>query len=70
MLIDNFCPNDCKYLNINEHNQSKFFKVTHNIMQHSCLKYHIRLFHGDAHPFIYRCENCRKEVIQNETFYE
>lgn len=63
--MSEFCPRDCKYLNLTEEKQNMLDEPA----LHKCLKYKVRLYHMLAHPELYRCEECLKET-KNETFYE
>jgi hypothetical protein len=65
MKMNEFCPRDCKYLNLTEEKQNMLAEP----VLHKCLKYNVRLYHMLAHPELYKCEECLKET-KNETFYE
>lgn len=54
MKNNNFCPDDCKYLSINEKDQNKFAIKP----PHICLLFKRKLFHGQYHPKLLRCTEC------------
>jgi len=56
-----FC-NRCKYLKINEKEQTLIYYKTKIIVFHYCLKYNEILYHDNYHPKIIKCSKCRKEV--------
>lgn len=62
-MSNEYCPRDCKYLNITEEEQQKFKNdLPDEYRYHKCLKYDARLWHLLAHPDLYKCEECYKEA--------
>ena len=62
MKMSDFCPKDCKYLNITEEQQQAIKGAIPWIYkEHRCRKYNVRLYHMLAHPDLYKCEQCYKE---------
>lgn len=50
-----FCPTNCHWLSLTEFEQDK--QKTHRD-DHWCNRHNKRLYHLDAHPSIYKCEEC------------
>lgn len=65
--MDKFCPMNCKWLNVSEAEQMRIFEDSKQMIKHVCLKYEVQLLHLEAHPNLYRCKECLKESINNET---
>lgn len=57
-----YCPQDCKYLNVSEEAQQKLKREK---VQHKCLKYDVRLYHMLAHPKLYKCGECINDEVLN-----
>lgn len=56
-----YCPRDCKYLNVTENRQRELKNITGMHTKHKCLKYNQWLYHLLAHPNLYKCYECYKE---------
>ena len=66
LVINEYCPRDCRYLNITEKRQDELKNLTGVNTHHKCMKYNVRLYHMLAHPDLYKCEECFKEEENNE----
>lgn len=53
-MEDYFCDPECEHLNPRETDQDK------TKQRHICTKYHNQVFHRNAHPFLWRCNECRE----------
>lgn len=60
MKMSEFCPKNCKYLNITEEQQQKLQEQGAH-RGHYCTKYNDTLYHMLAHPDLYKCYECYKE---------
>ena len=59
-MNNEFCPRNCKYLNMTEKQQTWLNTKQHHI----CTKYDVRLYHLLAHPDLWKCEQCYKETAE------
>lgn len=64
LVINEYCPRDCRYLSITEERQDAIKGVVKPTPHHICLKYDARLYHLSAHPDLYRCEECIKDETE------
>lgn len=65
--MSDYCPRDCKHLNITEYQQDMLKgNIPDEYRHHYCLKYGVRLWHLLAHPNLYRCEACLKVELEDE----
>ena len=60
-FMDRFCPFNCKWLNVSEAEQMRIKEDSKQMIPHVCLKYEVRLLHLEAHPYLYKCQECLKE---------
>ena len=61
--MNEFCPQDCEYINFSESEQEYVHTLTKRTPPHWCEKYDTRLWHFSAHPNLYKCEECAKNEI-------
>lgn len=67
-MNDKFCPKDCPCLSLTEKRQKELKNLTGMDSHHFCKKYGDRLYHLDAHPNLYKCEACLKELNKTHKY--
>ena len=65
-MTNEFCPRNCEHLSITEEKQNFMAMIAGVKPQHRCSKYIKILHHLDAHPELYKCEECLKETPDEE----
>lgn len=65
MTLNNFCPNNCGYLNHDEATQNLIHKATNKLHPHRCSKYNIQLYHEYYEPLLLKCNQCLSEQQNN-----
>lgn len=61
-MNNEYCPTDCEYLSLKESEQASLTKKLGFIPPHICNKYDQKLYHLLAHPKLYKCKECLKEI--------
>lgn len=61
-MSNEYCPRDCKYLSLTEKRQRELKNLTGMDSHHFCKKYNVRLYHMLAHPDLYKCSECYRDM--------